>query len=520
MKPNILIVMTDQQRHDLRKAAGFVLDTMPFLDSWFAEGGVDFARAYTPNPTCLPARVSMFTGRYPSAHQSRTNHNARDARYSEDLLDLLKRSGYRTALLGKNHTHRSVEDFDFAEPSGHLGSEGNHQLSTEERQHDNFLKTTDFIDAPGPAPGGVEVQLPYRTVTSALNFIDSTQWGEKPFFAWVSIAEPHNPYQVCEPYYSMFRDQMSVPLATGPEVLAEKGERFAWIRSIWERVLGPDIDERIAENRATYLGMLRLIDDQFKRLIGALEERGVLDNTIVLFLSDHGDFVGEYGLIRKGVDLPDVLTRIPMAWRGPKIKAQGRVDGPFVNIVDILPTLCDLIDEEPPFGVQGKSMKAILEGSEYPEKEFAVAYAESGFGGLYWKEADHLTVQEEGACRGWETFDCLNTWSQSGQVRMLCKGSFKIQVDMLGEGYLYNLDSDPMEVHNLFDDEAYAAVKADLLTELAAAMMRVSDPIPTPRRRYRTKVHPKGYWFDEQYISEDPGVRQIDGQPTRRRSEP
>ena len=94
-KPNIIIVMTDQQRADLRKACGYELDTMPFLDAW-AKGGVDFARAYTPNPTCMPARVSMFTGRFSQSHQVRTNHNAMDALYTRDLLDVLKENGYGT----------------------------------------------------------------------------------------------------------------------------------------------------------------------------------------------------------------------------------------------------------------------------------------------------------------------------------------------------------------------------------------------------------------------------------------
>ena len=112
-RPNIVIVMTDQQRADLRRGCGYELDTMPFLDRW-AEGGVDFARAYTPNPTCMPARVSMFTGRYSQSHRVRTNHNAEDALYTEDLLDVLKKAGYTTALFGKNHSHRKPEDFDRA----------------------------------------------------------------------------------------------------------------------------------------------------------------------------------------------------------------------------------------------------------------------------------------------------------------------------------------------------------------------------------------------------------------------
>ena len=99
MKPNIVIVMTDQQRADLRRGCGYPIDTMPYLDS-FAAGGRDFRCAYTPNPCCVPARVSMFTGRYPSCHNVRTNHNLRDVLYGEDLIDVLRRAGYHSLAGG------------------------------------------------------------------------------------------------------------------------------------------------------------------------------------------------------------------------------------------------------------------------------------------------------------------------------------------------------------------------------------------------------------------------------------
>jgi arylsulfatase A-like enzyme len=370
-----------------------------------------------------------------------------------------------------------------------------------------------FIDSDVPAPGDVRAQLPYRNVSSVFKFIDEQKSSEKPFFAWVSIAEPHNPYQVPAPYFDMFPPNEIPPTIAGPEALERKGERFVWVRSIWEKVLGDAIDQRIARARSNYFGMLRLIDDQFKRLIEGLEQRKIIDNTIIIFLSDHGDFVGEYGLMRKGPDLPNLLTRIPMIWKGPGIKAQGRRDGVFVNIVDIFPSLCDLLDVERPFGVQGKSIKPLLANTDFDEREFNTAYSESGFSGLYWNDRDHLSVQEEGACYKWETFDCLNTWTQAGQVRMIRKGSFKLQLDMMGTGYLYNVEVDPMELENLFDDEAFISIKADLLSELSATMMRVTDLLPTPRSRYRTKIHPKGYWFDDGFVMDDPGVKHIGASP-------
>ena len=501
--------MTDQQRADVRASRGFSLDTMPFLDQW-SEGGMDFERAYTPNPICLAARCSFFTGRYPSSHGVRTNQNVEDIKYSQDILDVMKSNGYVTCLCGKNHTYRRPhEDFDYSWPTGHLGiplsecrSEGEKQLSM---ALDNESR---FIDLQHPAPGGVEAQHPYRNVTDAFTFID--QYAQKqPFFLWVSLAEPHNPYQVPEPYFDMFPPESLPPITTGPEDLSGKGAKFKFVIDIWNRVLGVHHEQRILRDRSNYYGMLRLIDDQFHRFIDGLQQRGILDDTIVIYLSDHGDFAGEYGLMRKGPGLPEVLTHIPMIWRGPGINPYGMDKKYFVSIVDILPTLCELLGIPTPFGVQGKSLVPLLQQGHIQEKEFEVAYSESGFGGLYFDEYDALTPQQEGACSGWDTFDCLDTWTQAGQERMVRKGEWKLQEDMLGNGYLYNLEADPFETHNLFYDDQFTQIKADMLQELVAAGLRACDPLPPPRHRYRYKRQPQGYWFQEFHLETDPGVQQV-----------
>lgn len=120
MKPNIVIVMTDQQRASLRKGRGFALDTMPFLDSW-AQEGTDFHCAYTSNPTCMPARVSMFSGRYPSATHVRSNANVEDAFYTEDLLDVVRKNGYLTACAAKITATASRRILIFTRPTSIWG---------------------------------------------------------------------------------------------------------------------------------------------------------------------------------------------------------------------------------------------------------------------------------------------------------------------------------------------------------------------------------------------------------------
>lgn len=505
MKPNFIIVMTDQQRADLRKSLGYKLDTMPFLDEW-GKGGLDFSRAYTSNPTCIPARVSMFTGRYSESHKVRTNHNTVDAVYTNDLLGILRSQGYKTALCGKNHTHHTGEEFDFHRLNGHLGNEENEDITPEEIAFGKFLTATNHMESHECSPGGVTVQHPYRNITSALEFIDSVDQ-KNPFFLWISFAEPHNPYQVPTPYFDMFPPETLPIIETANIELISKGHRYPWLRGMWEKVLGEDIENRILRARSNYLGMLRLIDDQFKRLITELDERNLTHNTIIIYLSDHGDYAGEYGLIRKGADLPDVLTRIPMIWRGPGIDSIGKSDGVCISIVDILPTICEILEIEAPFGCQGKSILPILRGREILEEEYAVAYAESGYSGLYWTKNDDLSTFCEGASdEQYTVFDCLNSWTQCGQVRMIRKGDYRIQVDMMGTGYLYNLKYDPYETSNLWDNDAFTEIKADMLNTLVKMMLRACDTLPAPHSRYRTKIHPRGLW-EQNFSCSDQGIR-------------
>jgi len=415
----------------------------------------------------------MFTGRFPSCNRVRSNHNVPDATYTFDLLDALKANGYETALCGKNDSQHALSDFDFCESNGHDGVTDGHPVTEAEKAFDDFLKSLRHRETYEPSPFTLQEQQPYRNVSSALKFLDSRD-ETRPFFAWVSFAEPHNPFQVPAPYFDLFPPE-SLPETVPPEAAVGKGPRFPWLRAHWQEAFADeDLDRIVLRSRSNYLGMLRLIDDQFARLMAGLEERGLAENTIVLFLSDHGDFGGEYGLIRKGADLPEVLTRIPMVWRVPGLPAQGKKRGVFVNLVDVFPTLCDLLDIAVPFGVQGKSAKPLLEGSDAHGEEFTTTYAESGFAGLYWNDRDELDLHEEGAFNPWCTFDELNTWTQCGVVRMARKGNYKIQMDMMGTGYLYNLADDPRELHNLWDDPASAA---------ASRRKGRSRPSPTGRRR-------------------------------------
>lgn len=498
--------MVDQMRQDQRKSKGFPLDTMPFLDS-LSEKGLEFDRAYTANPTCMPARVSLFTGRYPSCHNVRTNHNAQDAVYTKDLMEVLHEAGYLTALCGKNHSHMDKDDFDVWEETSHLGNETIPDETETDKAFDAFLKTTRFCDSMEPSPYGVEAQLPYRNVSSCLRFVDRAVEEKKPFFCWLSMAEPHNPYQVPYPYFDLFKIEDLPPVTTTEEDIRGKDPKYQFMHDVWQRVYKEKHEERVLRDRSNYLGMLRLIDDQLKRLYDGLMERKLMEDTLLVFVSDHGEFIGEYDIIRKGCGVSEILSHIPMVFVGAGVERNGHEEEAFSNIVDLFPTFCDLIDEPVPFGVQGKSLLPILQGKPYPKKDFSIGYSETGFGGLYWDRQDALTDEDEGATDDWTRYDCLNTWTQAGAEKMVRKEDYELIVDMMGSHWLYNVKEDPLEVKDLAKDPAFASILLDLSLEMNAITMRLTDPIPSCCRRYRTKVHPKGFYFDENFhVEKDPGV--------------
>ncbi|MEV5894704.1 sulfatase-like hydrolase/transferase [Nonomuraea fuscirosea] len=470
-RPNIVLIMTDQQRADWTAASGFPLDTMPFLDG-LMETGVRFRRAYTTSPLCVPARISLLTGRYPSAHRVRQNSAARHVLRGPDLVDVLRDAGYALHLAGKTHFHREAADFDtFAAPYWHdRGPDG--AATPDQERFERWLAKLDHSVAHEPTPFPVESQFPYRIVDGAIGAIDRTP-ADRPFFTWLSFPEPHNPYQVPEPYFSMFGPEEMPERLAGPEGAARKGGMYTWLRELTEEKR-PGYDAEWRRYRANYCGMLRLIDDQLRRFFAHLRATGRDADTLVFFVADHGDYTGDYGLQRKGAGMAECLMRIPFAVTGPGVRAAADAES-FVSLADLLPTICDALGAGIPAGVQGRSLWPLLTGKPYPAGEFASAYGELGFGGLSYDPGERppLHFPYEG-----RTFDELNTVTQSGTTVMLRRGRWKLLLNERGAGELYDLDADPAELDDRYDDPALADVCATLTTELALWMIRVRDDLP------------------------------------------
>lgn len=494
--PNIVLIIADQFRADACKREGFKLNTTPFLDS-LAGTGTWFNKAYCSTPACVPSRTSMMTGRFPNATRVRSNMSLEDATYKTDLVDVVKSRGYTTALIGKNHSYLKPADFDYWDGYFHLGIDK--PKNAEDKAFNDYLKTTNYYTDLKPAPFPAEVQLPARIVKDSKEWISSTQKDGRPFFLYMSIPEPHNPYQVSEPYYSMFPPQSLPPVQAGAEVLASKGNKWVLQKKMLDMGY-PEYEKNIPRIRSNYYGMLRLIDDQIRSFVDYLKQNNLYDNTIIIFVADHGDFTGEYGLIKKGVEVPECLTRIPMIWHGPGIIENKKPHTAHVSNVDIMPTICDMLHVELPEGVQGRSLWPMLTGKDYPKEEFSSIIVQQGYGGLHFTDLDEYDpyTQDGLMTKGKVEFDELNTWTQSGTMRMLRKGDWKLVYDMQGKGELYNLVTDPAEIKNLFGNKNYAAKQMELLQDMMGWELRTQDPLPLPHptkaRHYGYKHDPRNYW--------------------------
>jgi arylsulfatase A-like enzyme len=486
-RPNLLVIMADQHRFGLTRGSGFSLDTMPALDR-LAGQGVSFERAYTTAPLCVPARVSLLTGRWPHAHRVRQNSAGNQAVFQKDLFHVCREQGYRTAMTGKNHSHLTPARVDLWRPYMHLDG---WMPDNPPREHVEFQKWMQKLNhgvSLAPSPYGVEAQFPYRIVSNAIEFVEGS--GDQPFALWVSFPEPHNPYQVPKPYFDMFPPESVPPRDVGPEALAKKGFKWQWLRQLEERTY-PGYESRWRRTRSNYLGMLRLIDDQVARLIGHLETTGKLRNTIVLYLADHGDYFCDYGLERKGAELPEVLTRIPMVWSGWGVQARKERDA-FVSTADVLPTLCEAIGAPIPAGAQGRSLWPMLQGKSYPAEEFETIYSEVGFGGMHYGPADAIDPnwgKGRVAPETPETYDELNPVTQSGNLKMVRRGDWKLTFDMMGKGQIFHVARDPYELEDLFGKPAAAGVQGQLLADLLQWTIRTQDDLPVAAYQPKWPAH-------------------------------
>ena len=526
-RPNLLLITSDQQQWHNLGVSDPKIQT-PNLDR-LAAMGVHFTRAYCPNPTCTPTRASILTGMYPSAHGAFTLGTRLDPE-TPTVGDHLRELGYATTLVGKAHFQplKSTEDrpsvesyptlldldfwrgfndehtpwygFDRVELARNHADEGhagqhyaiwleNHGLADwrayfqprqdgEEDVPEAATKAPPVAD--GPAYGwraDMHWQLPaelhYTTWTAERTnaAIEEAVAAGRPFFVWSSYHDPHPPYCVPEPWASMYKpedmdirgfvdgefDDMPPPHRLTREPKAEADPAF--------RAFGPDgfgnhgyhshlgVDERtLKEAKATYFGMISFMDHAIGATLDKLEELGVLGDTLIVFTSDHGHFLGEHGLVAKGPFHYEDVIRVPfLAAFGGRLP-RGTQSDAIQTLVDLAPTFLEAAGRDAtPRAMQGLAQLAAWSDPSRPAPR------------------DHAVVENH------------HNDSDAVHLRTLVTQRHKLTV-YRGRpwGELFDLQEDPHELKNLFDDPAHAGLRAEMMERLVQADL-AREPAPEPR---------------------------------------
>ena len=474
MNPHIILITADQMRADNLGCAGAPVLT-PTLDRLAARGTM-FDRAFCVSPVCTPSRAAIFTGRYPHC----TGAWNIGVSLNEDevtLADHLRPLGYRSVAVGKMHLRPEckpgkmnggwpgVEDpavaFRGRQRDGtYYGFDETH--ITEDVRHGEYL---DWLKQLAPQWADYHGDSPeiIRDGSALPPELHQTHWiGEqsiaavqrhdpsRPLFLWTSFVDPHHPFNAPKKYVDLYQD---VPTPVPVEREGEHDLRPAHLRRQGDRGCWPGggeehrhtAEEISAIIRNTY-AMITFLDEEIGRLLAALAEKGMLDNAIIVFTSDHGDWLGDHHLLTKGPWLYDSLTRVPMIFAGPGIPGGARTPALMEN-VDILPTLLELIGQPIPYGVQGRSCGPLFRGEKQSIRDSVLT---------------SYDIHDRGI-----------------RLKSLRTAAFKLNI-FAGEEYgeLYDLTKDRGELHLVYFEAAYRETRERLTRQLLDRVMQDEDPLP------------------------------------------
>ncbi len=498
-RPNILLISADQHRADCFGFAGRKIKT-PHLDQLAADG-TRFESCITPCVVCQPARASILTGQHCRTHGVHDNGIDLNPEVgAKGFAGALATAGYDTSYFGKAH----FSTFHTFEPTGtpeclrssanypddwygpYMGFEhvelmlvGHNWFLPEKPPAGQHYERWFYADGHGDAKNAAyqangkdtkgaaqtwHSMLPTAwhnttwTADRAIDWIKSGRNDDKPFCTWVSFPDPHHPFDAPEPW-SRLHDPADVDL---PEHRTRDFEGRPWwheavltnepagpkqnadVRKAYSRI-PPQTDDQLREIIANTYGQISLIDHNVGRLMIALEEAGLAENTIVIYISDHGDWLGDHGLILKGPMHYEGLLRVPMIVKGPGVPKSKVIDEP-VSTIDLGPSFCDWAGCEPLQTQHGQSIRPLIAGEG--TRDFA--YNE------------------------WELLPTRAGVALS--LRTVRTKTHKMTVDArTGAGELYDLVNDPHELTNLFDQESAAAIQAELTAFMDS---RPDDIIP------------------------------------------
>ena len=463
-RPNVLWICTDQQRFDTIRALGNARINTPHLDRLVA-GGVAFTEAYSQSPVCTPSRAAFLTGRYPRTTRCRQNGQAIPP--DERLVTrLLADAGYTCGLAGKLHLSscaggRVEQRIDDGYSTFHWSHHP--QPDWPENAYTQWLAARgtawDELYA-GPATPYVKHGVPaefHQTTWCAEKAVEFIrQNAGRPWLFSFNCFDPHHPFDPPAEYLRRYDpDEMPLPKYRPGEL--ENKPHYQRLDHEWAHnepgsfhVAAMSDDDR-RQVTAAYYAMIELIDTQVGRMLDALDETGQRENTVVVFMSDHGEMLGDHGIYLKGPHCYDEAIRVPLivSWPG-RFRAGLRSDA-LVELVDLAPTLLEAAGLEVPERMQGRTLGPIAGGQADPSRHRDTIYCEY-----------------------------YNAWKhRHSYATVLRSKEEKIVVyHGIDEGELYDLREDPEEFRNLWGDPARAAMKLRLLKEAFDTSVFTMDPVP------------------------------------------
>lgn len=455
--PNLLVIVTDQQRFDSFSAHGGPART-PHFDALAVEG-VDLRKHYAQAPVCVPSRSTLFTGRYPSAHGVMENF-IRIGENEIHLFKVLQKAGYSLAYHGKNHllpTAEMARNFEeFSEPEfNHGGDPLRASYVALERQslarlstHGSFASAM-FHDFPD------EVTTTGVIANAALSTLDHAPV-DRPWCAVASFYAPHVPHLAPRRFADSYpAEAMSLPPLPEGDAFAGKPPRLRIKYHAQAADRATDADKRLY--LSVYASMNAFVDEQVGRILAALRNRPDADCTIVVFTSDHGDFCWHHGLCKKDLVLYEDLLHVPAVIHWPAALKPQIVDYAFTEHTDLVPTLLDLAGIDAPPGCQGRSFARLLKGETRSFRDSI--YAEVCYPWMRNPFPDYASFRA-----AWKS-------TEPGQIALRSGASYNVPGDhtkavrtskwsylWYGDGFeeLYALEDDPEEWNNLAADPRHA----------------------------------------------------------------
>jgi choline-sulfatase len=463
MARNLLFITTDQQRWDSLPCYGLDFMQTPALDR-IAREGLVFERCIVSSPVCVPCRAAFMSGQYPST----TGVLGNGAWLPESVPTWPERvgaTGRRTVAIGKMH---------FDPWDARCGFD--QRISAEDKRHVylpddhvTFLREHG-LDRPHPAslPGYFEsIGAPVTPREKRFHVDGFTgdqaaawlrRYGDEPFAAWVSFAGPHDPYDPPQEMASMYYDApIPEPIGSADE-LAHKppAQRDRGKGSLGNSMFRIDPSQATAEHfrlwRAHYYANISLIDEGIGKMLTALEDAGTLDDTLIIFTSDHGDALGDHGMPFKGF-FYDSMVHVPLLVRGPGVPA-GRRSSALVSTLDLVPLFYSACDAEAPAGLQGENLSALLSDPDSSIRDAAIS--------------------EIGGRIGVITDDYMYGHYADGSAE------------------LYDLRADPHEIDNLADDPGHTGVvsrmRGILVDHAVGSHPQLNAPVSVPQYPVRVRL--------------------------------